>query len=391
MQTKQNCTCGGLGCHGNACPSLPFLVHFHVSGRVPVSDGLADPPAAARILAGEVARPPVVVVEAADLGELPVGEVVHELGVVDAAVVVFVDLVEDLVDGLAVAQEAEFAQRAAQLLPRDVAVPVRVDLLKGPHHVLLCLHLAQRHRRPHELLQVDRPAPVHVQRVHEPLHLVLQILVRHPPVVEAGPELRHGDHAVLVGVQAGEDGGQALHLRRAEHLSHHARDHALQLAHLDEVLEAVDDLVRDGPLGGRAVLLHPRVLQHLVDGGALQRVQLQHHQHALLGALGDRGPGLELEVQRPLPVPHHLLQNLPVARPEEGGRPAQQDVQNHPGRPDVRLVPVGPPQHLRRDVVRAPHAVLELLLRRDEGRKTKVDGLDHRFVPLLGVGGPGWL
>ena len=61
--------------------------------------------------------------------------------------------------------------------------------------------------------------------------------------------------------------------------------------------------------------------------------------------MADVGPGVAGEVQVPL---QDGVEDLLLALAPEGGHPTQQDVEDHPARPDVCLGAVAPPQHLQR-------------------------------------------
>lgn len=71
---------------------------------------------------------------------------------------------------------------------------------------------------------------------------------------------------------------------------------------------------------------------------------LQHVLDTVLGFGANLGPGLTLEVQVAL---QNGVEDLLLALPPEGWHSTQQDIQDHPTAPDVCLVAVVSPQHLR--------------------------------------------
>lgn len=92
-------------------------------------------------------------------------------------------------------------------------------------------------------------------------------------------------------------------------------------------------------------------------GEALLWVHLEHLAHEALGAVGDPGPGLALEVHHAAQdgARHALLRLGP-----EGRDAAEEDVEDDAGAPDVHLGAVVTAEHLRGHVVRAAHDLREI-------------------------------
>lgn len=125
---------------------------------------LAEPPAeGAEVGPGEVPG-----------GVPPVGAGLHhelELLVADAAVLVGVDVAEDLQDGLLV-----WAHLLPQLVQLDEPAAVLVEVVERRRQVLVVAHLLQVHRHRHELVAVQRPVPVRVRlQIH---HLIFLLYPR---------------------------------------------------------------------------------------------------------------------------------------------------------------------------------------------------------------------
>jgi len=120
--------------------------------------------------------------------------------------------------------------------------------------------------------------------------------------------------------------------------------------------------------------------------GAAQRAhRLQHRAHALLGLRADGRPGVRLEVEAALQdgVEDLLLRLAPERR-----HAAQQDVQDHAARPDVGLLAVVPPQHLREAQARiGPSPLACTAARRAAARGRGGGPADRRRRPCGGPAG----
>ena len=117
------------------------------------------------------------------------------------------------------------------------------------------------------------------------------------------------------------------------------------------------------------------MIQHLLRGGALLRVGHQHLAHHVLGSLRDLVPGIRSQIV--LTLENLVEDGLLGLRPERR-HTREEDVQDHPRAPDVRLVAVVALQNLRRDVVGGAHDVVKVLLGLEVGRQAEIDSLDRR-------------
>ena len=155
----------------------------------------------------------------------------------------------------------------------------------------------------------------------------------------------------------------------------------LELVHARKAAHAREDDIVERLVGGGAILLHPVVLQDLVRGRAFPGVLLQHRLDGGLGAGGDVGPGLGVEVDVALEdgVKDLLLRLTPKRR-----HAREQDVQYDAAAPHVRFHAILPPQHLRRNVVCAAHNVGEGLPGLEEDGQAKVGGLEGCIVIAVG-------
>nr|CAB3451612.1 unnamed protein product [Digitaria exilis] len=303
-------------------------------------------------------------VEDAAVGVVPHGEpavaddaLLHhgdELAVVDAAVVVLVHLPDDVVD--ADVGHVVVPAGLLELVDGDVAAAVLVEVGEGGEEVLLALELAHVDGGGDELVVVDGAAAVDVGGVHEVADLALAQVgaVAAQPL----PELLEGDGAAAVGVHGLEHLLEAGELLLGEVLRDDPQRHLLEAVHGGEVLEPGEDGGVEGAVGGDAVLADPGVLC----------------------PVGDGRPWVRLEVDG---APEDGVEDALLRVGPEGRHPAEEDVDDDPRRPHVRLGTVVLAQHLGRHVVGRPHHVGEHLAGLEEDGEAEVDGLERRRLLLL--------
>mmetsp|Transcript_23126 Transcript_23126/g.39642 ORF Transcript_23126/g.39642 Transcript_23126/m.39642 type:complete len:297 (-) Transcript_23126:525-1415(-) len=242
------------------------------------------------------------------------------------------------------------AEDVHQVRGLDVPPALLVEVLEGHADVLLAdEHVAVHHRR-QELLVVEALVPVQVDALHEAHDLRLHGL--HALHAHGHAQLLERDHAVAVVVDGAEHLPQVPDLSLGELIGDDVQRVPLELVHAHELLQPVAHEGRDADrrAQGRVVvhLLEPGVRQRLLRRGPVLRALGQQLLDQVLGLLRDRVPLGAGEVElRAL----HAAEDLRVVVPVEGRVPAQQDVHDHPDRPQVTCFGVVPSQHLRSNIV----------------------------------------
>ena len=191
-----------------------------------------------------------------------------------------------------------------------------------------------------------------------------------------------GEFAVAVLVDGLEDLGEVLLLALGEELAgDEGEGGLLELLVGAEGLEVGERADGDGGVDGlRAVVRDPGVLQGHLGRGALVHVVGQQLRDQVLRLVRHRRPAGVRERELP---DAHLLHDLLVALPVEGGHPRQDDVQDHAARPDVALLVVLLVEDLGGDVVGRAELLVEGLGLVVDERSAEVNNLDLVEVLVL--------
>ncbi|GBE60051.1 ABC transporter ATP-binding protein, putative [Babesia ovata] len=193
---------------------------------------------------------------------------------------------------------------------------------------------------------------------------------------EAPDELVAVELPVAVRVHPAENGGQVVALLLRNELGAYVEQRGLrQLLRIVEALHVVDGELQAGEV--HAVIPghvgEPVVLERLVRADALGGVVRNHARDEVLRTLRHLAPLRQVEgVLAGL----HLLDDLGLIRAVEGRETAQQNVQDHTNRPYVALAVVHALEHVWRDVVRGADLVLHLRVQVAVRGETEVDDPD---------------
>mmetsp|Transcript_13014 Transcript_13014/g.35714 ORF Transcript_13014/g.35714 Transcript_13014/m.35714 type:complete len:332 (-) Transcript_13014:1037-2032(-) len=237
-----------------------------------------------------------------------------------------------------------------QLLARDLAVAVSVKDPEGrPAQVLLGAN-GLVHGGRDELGIVQLAGAVAVDRAHNVLHLVWhrQALLHH-----ALADLLTREHAVAVLVQRSEQLPGVLCLLVRQLLRHGCERDLLQRVEGHKVLQRGHEAARQEWRLRLVLPLEPGICERCLCRGPAGDIGREHVVDHCLGIGGDFVPigGREFEVP-----PLDLLEDGLVIVTVEGRIATKQDVQDDTNAPNVALLVVLSPQHLRCHVVRRPDA-----------------------------------
>jgi hypothetical protein len=299
-----------------------------------------------------------------ELGHLPArsrADVFHhddELFEGDVAVTVFVDLLDDLVDGLGrhgvLAAEVE---DLLDLVSGDGARAVLVEHLEGGLELIVGSEGVLVHGGQNELRVVDEAGAVGVDGVEHDLDL----LVGHDLAVVlevALLDLVHGELAVSVLVEGLEHLSEVVLLTLGDELGSNESVSSLLQGLVRAELAHVGEHVRGESLvnGHGAKLNQPGVGESLLGGGSLGSLVGQKLGDEVLAVIRDRGPGLVVKVKGTLAdFTHNFLVGLAVERRLAG----EEDVSDDTAGPDVALGVVVLVKNLRGDVVGGSELLVE--------------------------------
>mmetsp|Transcript_12129 Transcript_12129/g.16530 ORF Transcript_12129/g.16530 Transcript_12129/m.16530 type:complete len:237 (-) Transcript_12129:1121-1831(-) len=193
---------------------------------------------------------------------------VHKLIVVDAPVIVLINLCDDIFYVFDI--HAVLHQRIPQLVGRDETRVIRVKGCKGLPEVFFRVQFVHMQGGCDELLIGEVPVSVDVYRAHDSLHLCLRHGVAH--FLQPFLQLRQSNGARVVSIEALEELFETLDLEGAHVLGDDVESHLLEAVHAGELLQPCQHSVVQWVVWSIAVLTHPWVVQRLLSCHSLFRV-----------------------------------------------------------------------------------------------------------------------